>query len=209
MTINASQATSFFVTTIFEEIYNAGANYEKGGSVAGGRTSILTWTAVCGCFKVNFKSWQLISKISRVGRPEDVIFAVKKMEATSAERFVTKNVVYREVLLHRRHHLPLPQVEPAPNPILLPTDQSADFDYNGIYDNIGGEEKEDEHHHHLSASLPSNITLAPLPTAREAEVSFGRKYWIVLRLLMPPGCRWHGEHCSSSRGLGGHTAFPP
>ena len=33
--------------------------------------------------------------------PEDALFAVKKMEATSAEKNITKNVVYREVTGHK------------------------------------------------------------------------------------------------------------
>ena len=93
------------------------------------------------------------------------------------------------VLLHRRV-LPPAQAEPDTNPatIALPTDQSADFDYTGIYDDINEEEEEDEPNHprhprqdrrappavtplpSLSAPLPSNVTLAALPTAREAEV---------------------------------------
>ena len=32
---------------------NAGANFEEGRSLAGGRPSILTRTAICGSFKVN------------------------------------------------------------------------------------------------------------------------------------------------------------
>ena len=126
----------------------------------------------------------MIRKISRVGRPEDVIFAVKKMEATSVERFVTKNVVYREVLLHRRRPPP-PQVDPVPNPaaILLETDHSPALDYLSIYDNMEEEEddqpREERRIHQpatalptpsLSATLPTNVTLAPLPTVREAEV---------------------------------------
>ena len=133
-----------------------------------------------------FQNMLMMVETCRVGRPEDVIFAIKKLEATSPERFLAKNVVYREVLLHRRCPPP-PQVEPATNPatIPLPSDQSAEFDYTGIYDDIGEEEGEDEPDHprqerrvpppvtalpSLSAPLPSNITLAALPTAREAEV---------------------------------------
>ena len=131
----------------------------------------------------------LMIESCRVRRPEDVIFAIKKMGVTSPERLLTKNVVYREVLLHRRV-LPPAQAEPDTNPatIALPTDQSADFDYTGIYDDINEEEEEDEPNHprqprqdrrappavtplpSLSAPLPSNVTLAALPTAREAEV---------------------------------------
>ena len=92
-----------------------------------------------------FQNMLMMVETCRVGRPEDVIFAIKKLEATSPERFLAKNVVYREVLLHRRCPPP-PQVEPATNPatIPLPSDQSADFDYTGIYDDIGEEEGEDE-----------------------------------------------------------------
>ena len=88
------------------------------------------------------------------------------MEATSAERNVTKNVVYREVLLHRRQPPP-PQV-PVPTTPAIPLEHghSSDLDYNGVYDN------REEQAQSVSASLPSNVTLAPLPTAREAEVFF-------------------------------------
>ena len=57
------------------------------------------------------------------------------MEATSAERNVTKYVVYREVLLHRRQPLP-PQV-PVPNTPAIPLkhDHSSALDYNVVYDN--------------------------------------------------------------------------
>merc|ERR1712004_315353 len=93
------------------------------------------------------------------GRPEDVLFAVKKMDATSAEKNVTKNVVFREVLLHRRQPPP-PQV-PVPTTPAIPLEHghSSDLDYN-----------REEQAQSVSASLPSNVTLAPLPTAREAEV---------------------------------------
>ena len=106
---------------------------------------------------------------SRVGRPEDVLFAVKNTEATSAERNVTKNVVYREVLLHRRQPPP-PQV-PVPNTPAVPleSDHSSALDYNGVYDN------RQEQAQRVSATLPSNVTLAALPTAREAEV-----FWVKI-----------------------------
>ena len=102
---------------------------------------------------------------SRVGRPEDVLFAVKKMAATSAEKNVTKNVVYREVLLHRRQPPP-PQV-PVPNTPAIPleSDLSSALDHLSVYDN-----RQEDVQPSLSATLPSNVTLAPLPTAREAEV---------------------------------------
>ena len=150
------------------ELHNAGTDSEEGGCLAGGRTSILTWTAVCGCIKVKNISnldGELMNKISRVSRPEDVIFAVKKMDAISAERFVTKNVVYREVLLHRRQPPP-PQI-PVPNtPVIqLERDHSSALDHLSIYD-----KRQEDAQTSLSATLPSNVTLAPLPTAREAEV---------------------------------------
>ena len=93
-----------------------------------------------------------------------VHFAVNKMEATSAGRNVTKNVVYREVPLHRRQPPP-PQV-PVPNTPAIPLDHdhSSALDYTGVYDN------RQEQAQSISATLPSNITLAPLPTEREAEV---------------------------------------
>ena len=106
---------------------------------------------------------------SRVGRPEDVLFAVKNTEATSAERNVTKNVVYREVLLHRRQPPP-PQV-PVPNTPAVPleSDHSSALDYNGVYDN---RQKQAQR---VSATLPSHVTLAALPTAWEAEV-----FWVKI-----------------------------
>ena len=48
--------------------------------------------------------------------------------------------------------------------IPLEHDHSSDLDYNAVYDN------RQEQAQSVSASLPSNVTLAPLPTAREAEV---------------------------------------
>ena len=76
------------------------------------------------------------------------------MAATSAEKNVTKNVVYREVLLHKRQPPP-PQV-PVPNTPAIPLehDHSSDLDYNGVYDN------REEQAQSVSASLPSNVTLA-------------------------------------------------
>ena len=86
------------------------------------------------------------------------------MDATSAEKNVTKNVVFREVLLHRRQPPP-PQVH-VPNTPAIPLehDHSSTLDYTGVYDN------RQEQAQSISATLPSNITLAPLPTEREAEV---------------------------------------
>ena len=87
------------------------------------------------------------------------------MAATSAEKNVTKNVVYREVLLHRRQPPP-PQI-PVPNtPVIqLESDHSSALDHLSIYD-----KRQEDAQPSLSATLPSNVTLAPLPTAREAEV---------------------------------------
>ena len=87
------------------------------------------------------------------------------MDATSPERNITKNVVFREVLLHRRQPPP-PQV-PVPTTPAIPLEHghSSDLDYNGVYDN------REEQAQSVSASLPSNVTLAPLPTAREAEAA--------------------------------------
>jgi hypothetical protein len=146
------------------------------------------------------------------------------MEATSAERFVTKNVVYREVLLHRRHHLPPPlQVEPAPKPptaaVVVLADQPDDLDYTGIYDGIGEEEEEERAVRRtlpapvptlpsLSHPLPPNVTLALPPTAREAEVGEYKNIGYVDLTLMPPGSCWHGEHSSSPRGVGGQSGAP-
>ena len=115
------------------------------------------------------------------------------MEATSVERNVTKNVVYREVLLHRRQPPP-PQVPVSNTPaISLGHDHSSSLDYHGIYDN------RQEHAQSVSVTLPSNVTLAPLPTAREAEVFFITKkqllnwsnrplpIWSLSKLLMRRG----------------------
>ena len=101
------------------------------------------------------------------------------MDATSAEKNVTKNVVYREVLLHRRQPPP-PQV-PVPTTPAIPLEHghSSDLDYNGVYDN---REKQVQS---VSASLPSNVTLAPLPTAREAEVFSIAKKHILNRANRP------------------------
>ena len=137
-----------------------------------------------------------------MGRPEDVVFAVQKLGATvtSAERFLTKNVVYREVLLHRRRPPP-PQVDSNPATITLEADHSSVLDFDSIYDNIGDEEEGDDQPRGknrirpvtdlptpmLSATLPSNVTLAPLLTAREAEVFVLKKRLVCFKIL-PPGC---------------------
>ena len=169
----------------------AGADFGEGGSLA------CRWT--CIFTSMGSYMWQshgdtmfqivlLMIETCRVRRPEDLIFAIKKMGVTSPERFLAKNVVFREVLLHRRVP-PTAQAVPATNPatIPLPTDQSDDFDYTGIYDDIGEEEEEYEPRQErrvppavtappsLSAPLPSNVTLAALPTAREAEV-----FWVKI-----------------------------
>ena len=88
------------------------------------------------------------------------------MAATSAEKNVTKNVVYREVLLHKRQPPP-PQV-PVPNTPAIPleSDLSSALDHLSVYDN-----RQEDVQPSLSATLPSNVTLAPLPTAREAEAA--------------------------------------
>ena len=101
------------------------------------------------------------------------------MDATSAEKNVTKNVVFREVLLHRRQPPP-PQV-PVPTTPAIPLEHghSSDLDYNGVYDN------REEQAQSVSASLPSNVTLAPLPTAREAEVFSIAKKHILNRANRP------------------------
>ena len=80
------------------------------------------------------------------------------MAATSAEKNVTKNVVYREVLLHRRQPPP-PQV-PVPNTPAIPleSDLSSALDHLSVYDN-----RQEDVQPSLSATLPSNVTLAPLP----------------------------------------------
>ena len=178
--------------------------------------------------------WTIDQKISRVGRPEDVIFAVKKTETTSSEKFVTKNVVFREVLLHRRRPPP-PQVESNPATIPLETDHSSALDYDSIYDDVDEKEEGDDQPRwervprritalptpSLTACLPSNVTLAPLPTVREAEVSVLqnnstqlknhanrlRLTWRVSMLLMKlgwptclPQLRLH-SHLQSKRGL--------
>ena len=43
----------FLCQNNFAELHNAGADSEEGGGMAGGRPRILTWSAVCGGFKVN------------------------------------------------------------------------------------------------------------------------------------------------------------
>ena len=102
------------------------------------------------------------------------------MDATSPERNITKNVVFREVLLHRRQPPP-PQV-PVPTTPAIPLEHghSSDLDYNGVYDN------REEQAQSVSASLPSNVTLAPLPTAREAEVFFITKKQLLNWSNRPP-----------------------
>ena len=127
------------------------------------------------------------------------------------DKFLTKNVVYREVLLHRRGLPPTANLQPVSS--LRPTataavnvsaDQPDDLDYTGIYDGIGEEEEEEgadsrgEGSVHrtlptpipalpsLSHPLPPNVTLALLPTAREAEVGeyFGILTFGICRLLL-------------------------
>ena len=157
-----------------------------------------------------------------MGRPEDVVFAVQKLgaTATSAEKFLTKNVVYREVLLHRRRPPP-PQVDSNPATITLEADHSAVLDIDSIYDNIGDDEEGDDQPRGenrirpvtdlptpmLSATLPSNVTLAPLPTAREAEVFVLKK---TLSLLQNNASRlrltWRVRMTLTKLGW---PAFPP
>ena len=83
-----------------------------------------------------------IMQICRVGHPEDLIIAVKK----ESDQFLTKNVVYREVLLHRRCLPPTSHLQPASSPpqsaaVVVSAGQPDDLDYTGIYD---GMEEEDE-----------------------------------------------------------------
>ena len=79
-------------------------------------------------------------QICRVGHPKDLVIAVKR----ETDKFLTKNVVYREVLLHRRGLPPTANLQPVSS--LRPTataavnvsaDQPDDLDYTGIYDGIG------------------------------------------------------------------------
>ena len=80
-------------------------------------------------------------------------------------------------------------------------DHSSVLDFDSIYDNIGDDEEGDDQPRGenrirpvtdlptpmLSATLPSNVTLAPLLTAREAEVFVLKKRSVCFKIL-PPGC---------------------
>ena len=128
-----------------------------------------------------------------------MVIAVKK----ESDKFLTKNVVYREVLLHRRCLPPTSNRQPASSlppsaAVVVSAGEPDDLDYTGIYD---GMEEEDEGADNtvrrtlpasvpalpsLSHPLPPNVTLAPLPTAREAEVGeyFGILTFNICRLLL-------------------------
>ena len=66
-----------------------------------------------------------------------------------------------------RRQPPPPQV-PVPNTPAIPleSDLSSALDHLSVYDN-----RQEDVQPSLSATLPSNVTLAPLPTAREAEAA--------------------------------------
>ena len=100
------------------------------------------------------------------GRPEDVLFAVKKMEATSARRTSRRIWSIGRSYFTSVNPLLLPSLSPTRLPFHLnmTINHSSALDCNGVYD------KRQEKAQSVSATLPSNVTLAPLPTAREAEV---------------------------------------
>ena len=126
-----------------------------------------------------------------------------------SDKFLTKNVVYREVLLHRPCLQPTSHLQPASSlppsaAVVVSAGQPDDLDYTGIYD---GMEEEDEGadstlRHTLPASvpalpslshpLPPNVTLALPPTARETEAAAGmestaaaHEAWVA-NLVPPP-----------------------
>ena len=173
-------------------ILDAGADIEEGWGLAGEWAVFHSWPTLCCSLKVS--NWSSLydlgimqMKTCRVGHPEDLVIAVKK----DSDKFLTKNVVYREVLLHRRCLPPTSHLQPASSPsaaVVVSAGQPDDHDYTGIYDGIEeGEEEEGADSRgegtvrrtlpapvpalpSLSHPLPPNVTLALPPTAREAEV---------------------------------------
>ena len=93
------------------------------------------------------------------------------------------------------------KVDSNPATITLEADHSSVLDFDSIYDNFGDDEEGDDQPRGenrirpvtdlptpmLSATLPSNVTLAPLLTAREAEVFVLKKRLVCFKIL-PPGC---------------------
>ena len=189
-------------------VLDAGADFEEGGGLAGRWSGFHSRPTLCGSLKVSsdqdYHNRPALMKTCRVGHPDDLVIAVRK---DSTDGFLTKNVVYREVLLHRRC-LP-PQLQPASSPphsgtVVVSADQSDDLDYTGIYDGIADEEEEETDRRggeedtvhrtlpapvtalpSLSHPLPPNVTLAPPPTAREAEVG---KYFGSPTYMLFAGC---------------------
>jgi len=128
-----------------------------------------------------FTHGQLYVAASRVGHPDDLHFAVI---THGAERnFQTKNIVFREVLLHKSATA-TPTKSSAISLVTL-TDPPAEQDYEGLYDAEEEEGGGDDFATsdrvrvlpkripavNLSAPLPPGVTEAELPTRQETEVA--------------------------------------
>ena len=133
-----------------------------------------------------FAHGQLYVAASRVGHPQDLHFAVMK-PANKEEPYLTKNTVYREVLLHGGSSA----LDPSSSFINLANigdcgTASEDIEYKGLYDGLPEEEQEEfpdddtpgsreeyvpkrKTTSNLSATLPP-YKEATLPTSQETEV---------------------------------------
>ena len=138
-----------------------------------------------------FTHGQLYVAASRVGHPEDLHFAIMK-PAKPEEAYLTKNIVYREVLLHggSLEGATIASSSSVINMVDLGDcdEESADIGGVGIYDGLSDDEEEVEGGDDslstrtvflprrrttpsLSIALPA-YTEAALPTSQETEVSW-------------------------------------
>ena len=134
-----------------------------------------------------FTHGQLYVAASRVGHPDDLHFAIMKPTKKEELPFLTKNVVYREVLLPRRS-VCLPFSSQATNIVSVGLgEEPTDMEHMGLFDGIPEEEwkeREDDAPTSrnefipkrktlasMSIPLPPQVIEATLPTSQETEVS--------------------------------------
>ena len=138
-----------------------------------------------------FTHGQLYVVASRVGHPEDLHFAIMK-PAVGEEAYLTKNIVYREVLLHGGS-LEGATIASSSSVINLVDlgdcgEEPAEVDYDGLYDDGFSDDEEEVEGEDdspsarrvflprrkttpsLSIAMPA-YTEAALPTSQETEVS--------------------------------------